>query len=159
VLAFELVLLLFLVNGAPIIARRLLGRRWASPVDGGRTLSDGRPLFGPAKTWRGLVFAVGAGALGGAFMGFGAGPGVLVGVLAMAGDLGASFLKRRLGLAPSSRALGLDQVPESLLPMLACKFLLGMSWMSVVAVVAGFTFGGLLISKGLYLLGVRERPY
>ena len=38
--------------------------------------------------------------------------GLVVGTTAMAGDLFSSFLKRRLDLPPSSKATGLDQVPE-----------------------------------------------
>src|SRR5262249_58539326 len=47
--------------------------------------------------------------------------GAIVGGSAMAGDLLSSFVKRRLALVPSSKATGLDQVPESLLPLLACQ--------------------------------------
>ena len=42
----------------------------------------------------------------------GLGIGLLVAATAMAGDLLSSFLKRRLALAPSSQAIGLDQIPE-----------------------------------------------
>jgi hypothetical protein len=45
----------------------------------------------------------------------------LVGSLAMADDLLSSFPKRRTALPPSSRARGLDQVPEALFPLLACR--------------------------------------
>jgi CDP-2,3-bis-(O-geranylgeranyl)-sn-glycerol synthase len=45
--------------------------------------------------------------------------GFIVNTTDMAGDLVASFVKRRLGLPGSSRATGLDQIPESLLPLLA----------------------------------------
>lgn len=47
-------------------------RRWlqglARPLDGGRTLG-GRPVFGPNKTWRGLLFMAVAPALLGALQG------------------------------------------------------------------------------------------
>jgi hypothetical protein len=33
----------------------------------------------------------------------------------------SSFIKRRLALVPSSQAIGLDQIPESLFPLLACR--------------------------------------
>ena len=36
----------------------------------------------------------------------------------MAGDLLASFLKRRFGLKVHAQAIGLDQIPEALLPLL-----------------------------------------
>ena len=38
--------------------------------------------------------------------------GLLVSVTTMIGDLFSSFAKRRMNLAPSSMALGLDQIPE-----------------------------------------------
>jgi len=155
----KLLLLLFLVNGAPIVASRAFDTRWSAPVDGGRRYSDGRRLLGPTKTWRGLGFSLVAGALGGWLLGPGPALGMLVAALAMAGDLAASFVKRRLGLAPSSQALGLDQIPESLLPLLACIPVLELTWVSVAVVTISFLFGGLLISRGLYLLGIRERPY
>jgi hypothetical protein len=50
----------------------------------------------------------------------------------MAGDLFSSFLKRRLNLPPSSPALGLDQVPESLFPLLACRYSLPLTPIDIV---------------------------
>jgi hypothetical protein len=47
--------------------------------------------------------------------------GALAGVSAMAGDCLSSFVKRRLALEASSMSLGLDQVPESLFPAIACS--------------------------------------
>ena len=46
--------------------------------------------------------------------------GLLVGGLAMVGDLFSSFLKRRLGRSSSTPLVGIDQIPESLFPLLAC---------------------------------------
>jgi len=45
-------------NGAPVLFARLLGTRFARPVDGGIVLRDGHPLLGRSKTWRGLAAAV-----------------------------------------------------------------------------------------------------
>ena len=47
--------------------------------------------------------------------------GALVAASAMAGDCLSSFIKRRFGLEPSRMTLGLDQVPESLFPAVACS--------------------------------------
>ncbi|GAB4314301.1 MAG: hypothetical protein Kow0069_15680 [Promethearchaeota archaeon] len=33
----------------------VMGRRAKRPVDGGKLFFDGRPIFGPGKTWRGLL--------------------------------------------------------------------------------------------------------
>ena len=77
----------------------------------------------------------------------------------MAGDLLSSFAKRRLGRPSSSQALGLDQVPESLLPLLACRVPLGLGWLDVAVLVGVFLVGELLVSRLLYRLHIRDRPY
>jgi CDP-2,3-bis-(O-geranylgeranyl)-sn-glycerol synthase len=48
--------------------------------------------------------------------------GAVVGSAAMAGDLFSSFVKRRVHLPASSRATGLDQIPESLFPLFVLPF-------------------------------------
>ena len=42
----DLLIVLVLANGVPILGKRLLGNRGAWPVDGGLSLRDGRRLFG-----------------------------------------------------------------------------------------------------------------
>jgi hypothetical protein len=85
--------------------------------------------------------------------------GFLVGSLAMAGDLVSSFLKRRMALSPSSRASGLDQVPEALFPLLGCRNLLSLSMADIGAGVALFFIGEVLLSRVLYTFRLRDRPY
>ncbi|MGB3390431.1 MAG: CDP-archaeol synthase [Pseudaminobacter sp.] len=84
---------------------------------------------------------------------------MLIGFTAMAGDMLSSFVKRRLRLAPSAMAPGLDQVPESLLPLLAVRNLLGLSILDVAVGVAAFWAGELIVSRLLYALHIRDRPY
>lgn len=158
-LELKLLLLVMIANGAPILAKNLLGKRWASPIDANRVFLDRRPLLGPTKTLRGVIAAVAASTLAAPLFGFGATTGVIIGSTAMVGDLVSSFLKRRLGFASSQRALGLDQVLESLLPLLACKQLLGFGWDTVVIVVVAFFAVGLLLSRLLFRLDIRDRPY
>ena len=57
----------------------------------------------------------------------------------MTGDLFSSFIKRRFGSAPSSQALGLDQIPESLLPLVACSFILPISIADIFMVLRSFS--------------------
>src|SRR5579883_2944788 len=85
--------------------------------------------------------------------------GALVGVLAMAGDLLSSFVKRRLGLIASSRATGLDQIPEALLPLVACGAVLPLTPADIAAGVAIFFVGEVVLSRLLYELRIRDRPY
>ena len=77
----------------------------------------------------------------------------------MAGDCTASFLKRRLSLAVSTMALGLDQIPESLLPAISMRAYVPLTAVDIVMVVLIFFFGELASSRVLFRLGLRERPY
>ena len=58
ILILQLLILLAVANGTPVIAKLILGDKFAAPVDGGALFADGRPWFGPSKTIRGLVLAV-----------------------------------------------------------------------------------------------------
>jgi Putative integral membrane protein DUF46. len=122
-------------------------------------LADGRPLWGPSKTVRGALAMVGAAVLAAPLLGLPLLAGVVIGPLVVAGDLLSSFVKRRLGLAPGAMALGLDQVPESLLPLLACKPLLGLTWGQVAWVTLGFVLADLLLSRLFFVLGFRRHPH
>ena len=112
VLIVQILVLLTVANGTPVIARKLLGSALSYPLDGGIAFLDGRPLFGPTKTVRGFLLAVTATIACTALIGLGWNVGAVVGGVAMASDLLSSFIKRRMGLPPSSMALGLDQIPN-----------------------------------------------
>lgn len=155
----QLLVLLAVANTAPIAGKRLFVNRLARPIDGGHRFFDGRPLFGPSKTIRGLVSAVLVTAAAAPLVGVAWQTGVLIGSLAMAGDLLSSFLKRRLKLPSSSKATGLDQVPESLLPTLACRNLLSLSVLDMAVTVAVFFVGEIVLARLSYRLHFRDRPY
>src|SRR5271168_5396155 len=55
---FQSLILISAANGAPVLLARLLGTRFARPIDGGVVLRDGYPLLGRSKTWRGLAAAI-----------------------------------------------------------------------------------------------------
>ncbi|HYL33236.1 MAG TPA: CDP-archaeol synthase [Stellaceae bacterium] len=155
----QLLILLAAANGAPVIGRRLLRDRFAWPLDGGVCAFDGRPLLGPSKSVRGIVLALVATAAVAPLVGLTPTVGITVAAIAMAGDLISSFIKRRFGLQSSSRAVGLDQVPESLLPALACWHTLMLDVGDIVAVTAIFFIGEIALSRLLYHWRIRERPY
>jgi CDP-2,3-bis-(O-geranylgeranyl)-sn-glycerol synthase len=71
---------------------------------------------------------------------------MLVAAGAIAGDLLSSFVKRRLGLASSSMAIGLDQIPEALVPALLSCILLPLGWLDILAVVMLFFVANLVLS-------------
>ena len=158
-LLLQLLVLIGMVNGAPILLRRALGERLRHPIDGGYLWRDGRPLLGPRKTLVGFVGAVLTGTLVGWALGLGWQLGLLMGGVSMLGDLISSFAKRRLKLPPSGQAPGLDQIPESLFPLLAVRDLLDLGWSGIVLVVLAFVLLDSLISPLLYRLRVRNRPF
>ena len=120
---------------------------------------DGRPVFGPSKTVRGILVALLSATAGAPLMGLDPVIGLTVAGAAMAGDLFSSFVKRRLNLPPSSQALGLDQIPESLLPMLACRDALSLTAVDIALGVGVFFAGELVLSRLLFRAHLRDEPY
>jgi hypothetical protein len=155
----QLLILVTLANGSPVIAKRIFGRHLAQPLDGNIKFVDGRPLFGASKTIRGIAVSILVTSAAAPLLGLELKIGLVVAITAMAGDLLSSFLKRRLGLPPSSKAVGLDQVPESLFPLLACRQVFSLSGLDIAAGTALFVVGELLLSPVLFRLRIRDRPY
>lgn len=155
----QALVILTLANTAPLIAKKAFGARFAQPVDGGLTFFDKRPLLGSSKTIRGLVVSVLATAAAAPLVGVEPAVGASMAAAAMAGDLLASFVKRRLNLPPSSQALGLDQLPESLLPLLVGQRALSLTGIDIVIVLTVFFVGELLFARLFYRLGLRDQPY
>lgn len=85
--------------------------------------------------------------------------GALIAVGAMLGDAMSSFTKRRLQIPSKGQAPILDQVPESLLPLLLVQPALELSWWSIIVVVSAFVAVHLILSPLLFRLHVRDRPY
>ena len=77
----------------------------------------------------------------------------------MVGDCLSSFIKRRLHLPSSARALGLDQIPESLLPLLGVWHQFSLTLEGIALTVAGFFILELGLSRILYKLHIRKHPY
>jgi CDP-diglyceride synthetase len=155
----KLLVLLMIANGAPVIAQKAFGGRWSQPLDGGKVWHDGRPVFGTAKTVRGIICSIAATIIVAPALGVSWTVGLGAGTAAMAGDLFSSFIKRWLGLSASERAIGLDQLPESLFPALVCAYKWKLEWPNVVIVTAAFFVGQMALSRLLYALRIRARPY
>jgi len=98
----------YFANAGPLV----LGG--GAALDGGRTLADGQPIFGPHKTVRGVIAGIVAGTLVGlaeslvdsrlAFAGF------VISLGAVLGDLLGAFVKRRLKVEPGRAFPVLDQL-------------------------------------------------
>lgn len=155
----QLLILLTVANGTPVLAAKIFGDNFALPLDGNVTLADGQPLFGPSKTLRGLLLSILVTSLFGPLVGLSLMIGALVASAAMIGDLLSSFLKRRLGLFASSRSVGLDQIPESLLPLLASKLILPLTLLDIMLATGIFLIGALALSRILFKMNIRDRPY
>ena len=146
-LVTELILLLIVANAAPVILGLLLGRLGNRPLDGNRRLADGHPLLGPSKTIRGLIAAILLTALAAPLFDLSRLQGAGFGLLAMLGDLGSSFTKRRLGLTSGHSVPLLDQLPETLLPLWVLQPALGMTPMEMFTAVGVFIVIDLLLSR------------
>lgn len=156
---FKLVVLLTVANGTPVLAAKLFGKYLNQPLDCGVTFVDGRPVFGDAKTIRGIIFSLMAATITAPALGFAWTCGLIVASVAMSGDLLSSFLKRRLSLPPSSRATGIDQIPECLLPTMAIRSTLGLGAFDVLSVVIIFFLGQVILSRLFFQWNIRNRPY
>ncbi len=155
----QLLVLLTLANGTPIIAKKIFGLRFARPLDAGSIFFDGRPLFGPSKTIRGILVSIFITTASAPLIGLDLTIGAIVASSAMAGDLFSSFVKRRLNLPSSSQALGLDHVPEALFPMLACRDALSLTIADIALGVGIFFIGSLILSRFLFRAHLRDEPY
>jgi len=159
VLDLKMLLLVFVANAAPVIAQDVFGRRFSYPLDGRAMFFDAQPLFGASKSVRGVVCSLLATTVAAPIVGLSWLVGALIGLAAMFGDLCSSFIKRRMKLRPSSMASGLDQIPESLFPLLVCAAFLPLSAADVAIVVACFAAGEAFGSRILYRIHLRDRPY
>src|SRR5207237_10406823 len=102
----------YFANAGPLV----LGG--GATLDGGRTLADGQPIFGPHKTVRGVIAGIVAGTLVGlaeslvdprlAFAGF------MIALGAVLGDLLGAFVKRRLNVETDKAFPILDKIDSIL---------------------------------------------
>lgn len=158
-LILQVLILLTLANGTPVITKGILGDRFSSSIDGGVKFVDRQPLFGSSKTIRGILFSILVTSVCAPMVGQSWKIGAHVAGVAMAGDLFSSFLKRRMNLPSGGRATGLDQVPESLFPLLVCRSALQLTALDIAVTVAIFFVGELVLSRVLYHFRLRDHPY
>ncbi len=114
----RVVFFLFLVNSLPPLVSVFLGDRYGFAVDGGKMWLDGRPIFGSHKTIRGIAAGVAGGILFFPLLGVSWWVAGGAALLAMCGDLVSSFIKRRSTKASGEEVVFLDQIFESLFPLL-----------------------------------------
>lgn len=158
----EIVAFVIWVNILPPMAEIIFGKRFRRPLDGGRSWIDGRPLFGPHKTGRGIVVSVAGGVVCSPLLGITWQDGGVAALLAMTGDLISSFIKRRMGRESGYSAVFLDQIFESLFPALYLARVLRLEPLSSAAVVAVFLplahFGAVVWRYLTYRPSLRNFP-
>ncbi len=159
-LAFlHLLLLIIVANGTPILLRNIVGSAATYPVDFGLRFIDNKRLFGDAKTWRGIILSIITTSIVAILLSYEWNTGAMVAAYAMLGDLLSSFIKRRMGLPSSSRAILIDQIPESLLPCLFLTKTFNLDIFGIVLLVGCFIILEILLSRILFWIGIRRRPY
>lgn len=134
----SLVLFLLWVNALPPLASLLCGNRWNQPLDGGRLWRDQQPIFGPHKTIRGIIASLLGGICAAHLLGIAWWQGAAAALLAMTGDLLSSFIKRRRTLTSGTDIVVLDQLFESLFPMLLLGWATELRWQQIAAILIFF---------------------
>ncbi|MBS0416100.1 MAG: CDP-archaeol synthase [Proteobacteria bacterium] len=148
-------ILLIVANLMPWALGRMCGSRWAAPIDGGKIWRDGRRVLGPHKTWRGLAGSLLGCAGAAALLGLPWWFGVRFAGLSMLGDAISSALKRRRGREPGQDDVGLDQLPEALLPLIVSRHTLNLGWGDIILVTLVFAVLDLI---SLRVRKPRRRP-
>lgn len=155
----DVVFLLLVANGAPVVADCIFRQKFAFALDGRRVYADGQRILGDSKTLRGLAVALTSAAVAALIIGHTMTIGLLVGSFSMIGDLATSFLKRRMRLPASSRAVGLDHLPEALLPAVMLAMTYDIAAADAVVITAMFVLLATALSPILFTLGIRRQPY
>lgn len=158
-LSLQLLALLGVANGMPIMATELLQDRFRLPLDCGLILPDSEPLFGASKTFRGIILSVLCTSGAAVLLHMDWSTGAIIGATSMLGDLFSSFIKRRLHLPPHAQAFGLDQIPEALLPLLVVKAQFNLTILHIAGLMLAFVVLEVVLSWILFRLKIRDRPY
>lgn len=149
-----------IANATPVVAK---GKR---AIDFGLNFIDGRRLLGKSKTWEGLLFGIAAGTLTGLFLAYLlnrpelAKIGLIASCGAMAGDLAASFIKRRLNMKSGDPAPVLDQLNfyvGAVVALWLFGYTMSAPTLIALAIISGVLhFGANVVA---YLLGLKEHPW
>jgi predicted MPP superfamily phosphohydrolase len=126
------------VNLLPPLASLICKDRFSRPLDGGRLWLDGRPVFGPHKTVRGVLTSIIGGTAVFHLFNMPWWATAAAAVLAMTGDLLSSFIKRRFSLGSGANVVVLDQIFEALFPACFFFFHLDLALWQLLAVLGCF---------------------
>lgn len=149
----------YCANAVPVITGGGL------PLDFGKKFSDGKPIFGKNKTFRGFFSGLAVGTAVGFVESVCFNYPIIFGLLlslgALFGDLTAAFAKRRLGLSPGDLLPIVDQVNfvigAILFSLPICLHTL--SWELLAAVLIVTPPIHLLTNFAAYKLGLKSNPW
>lgn len=147
-------------NATPVVAKGKI------PIDFGANFIDGRRLLGRSKTWEGLIAGMAAGTLTGILLALllnrpeMAKIGLIASGGAMAGDLAASFIKRRLNMQSGDPAPILDQL-NFYVGAVTALWLFGYTMSAPVLIALAVISGILHLGANVvaHLLGLKEHPW
>lgn len=134
----KLTAFLLWLNFLPPLANILWGERFNRPLDNNRLWFDQHPIFGGHKTIRGILASVLGGTAVAPFIGVAFPVAAAAALLAMAGDLLSSFIKRRFNMKSGGNVIVLDQIFESLFPIFLLKGVLQLAWIQVSMILLCF---------------------
>ncbi|MFA5742592.1 MAG: CDP-archaeol synthase [Candidatus Paceibacterota bacterium] len=170
---------IYLANMTPPLVKNLpFLRNFNTPVDFGFKLRN-HYLFGDHKTWRGVICAIMVGTVAvlvqgwlesnfklfqkislvdyGGFNLFSL--GILMSAGAMAGDLGAAFIKRRIDLKPGEAFMPWDQTNYVIGSFIFLQPYVHFSWIIWTILFVSTFFLHLLINRWGYMLGLHKAKW
>jgi CDP-2,3-bis-(O-geranylgeranyl)-sn-glycerol synthase len=149
----------YVANATPVLAG---GGR---PLNGGKKFVDGQPLLGSGKTVRGFFAGLAAGSavalIQGLLIGSCAWPliGLMLALGALIGDLGGSFIKRRMRIPPGKPAPVLDQLDFVAGALILASPLAAPSWGELAVVIILTPALHLLANAAAHIAGFKEHPW
>lgn len=148
----------YCANAIPVIAGGGIS------IDFGRTLPDGRPVFGKNKTFRGFIAGLAAGTIAGlaesCLFNYPITFGFVVSLGALMGDLTGAFLKRRLSIPPGGLLPVVDQI-DFIIGAILFSLLLPMplNWELYIAALIITPPVHLLTNYAAYRLKLKSNPW
>lgn len=126
------------INFLPPMAKIVFRDRFCWPLDRGRLWMDGHPLFGPNKTIRGVLFSLIGGAAVFLVISVPLWVAGTAALLAMAGDLLTSFIKRRPNIPSGKNIAILDQIFEGSFPAIFLGHYLSLPLLQILIIISLF---------------------
>lgn len=150
----------YIANMTPPIAAKFI--KWNTPIDFGFKLG-GKPIFGPHKTWRGLIFGIITAVVAGYFM-QSYWPfefstikwALLIGTGALLGDVIKSFFKRRLEIKSGKSWIPFDQIDYTLGALALGSLLYFPGWMNAFIIILASAIGHIIVNHIGYYTGIRD---